>query len=69
LILALSRFTFNQVFSAIDRLSRDGRISLRHPTRFTYLVFAAGAGTHNQVSPSTDQSGVRRVRGSVGSPM
>lgn len=30
---------------------------------------AAGAGTHNQGSPSADRSGVRRVRGSVGLPM
>jgi hypothetical protein len=27
-----SHFTFNPM----DRLSREGRVSLRHPTRFTY---------------------------------
>ena len=65
LFLALSRFTFNQIFSAIDRLSRDGRVILRHPTPFTYLVTAASPGSHNEVSSSADQSGVRRVRGSI----
>jgi hypothetical protein len=69
LFRALSRFTFNQIFSAIDRLSRDGRVSLRHPTPFTYLVSAASPGTRNQVSSSADQSGVRRVRGSIDSPI
>jgi hypothetical protein len=69
LIRALSRFTFNQVFFAIDRLSRDGRISLRHPSPFNYLVSAADSGTCNQVSPSADRSGVRRVRAAVDSSM
>lgn len=68
LFRALSHFTFNQIFSAIDRLSRDGRVSLRHPTPFTYLISAAGSGTRNQVSSSTDRSGVRRG-GFVDSPM
>jgi hypothetical protein len=68
LFRALSHFTFNQIFSAIDRLSRDGRVRLQHPTPFTYLVTATRPGTRNQQSPSADQSGWRPVRGSMGSP-
>lgn len=55
LFRSLSRFTVNQVFFAIDRLSREGKVRLRHPTRFAYLVSATGSGTHNQVSPSADR--------------
>lgn len=55
LVRSLSRFTLNQVFFAIDRLSREGKVSLRHPTRFAYFVSAAVSGTRNQVSPSADR--------------
>jgi hypothetical protein len=55
LFRALSHFTLNQVFFAIDRLSRDGRVSLRHPTRCDYLVSAAVSGTCNEVSSSADR--------------
>ena len=55
LFRALSHFTLNQVFFAIDRLSRDGRVSLRHPTRCDYLVSAAVSGTRNEVTPSADR--------------
>ncbi|HLZ35503.1 MAG TPA: hypothetical protein VKP13_15960 [Nitrospira sp.] len=51
---SLSRFTLNQVFFAIDRLSREGKVSLRPPTRFAYLVAAAGSATHNQIGPSAN---------------
>ena len=66
---SLSHFTLNQVFFAIDRLSREGNVSLRHPTQFDYLVSARVSGGHNEISPSADQSGVYRVRGSIDSPM
>ena len=56
LVRALSHFTLNQVFFAIDRLSREGKVSLRHRTQFDYLVSARVSGTHNEVSPSADQS-------------
>ena len=55
LFRSLSHFTLNQVFFAIDRLSREGRVSLRHPTRFDYLVSAAVSGTRNEISPSADR--------------
>jgi hypothetical protein len=56
LFRALSRFTLNQVFFAIDRLSRDGRVSLRHPARFAYLVSVTGSGTHNQTSRAVENA-------------
>lgn len=57
LFRSLSHFTFNRVFFAIDRLSREGKVSLRQPTRFAYLVSAAGSGNRNEVSPSADRVG------------
>jgi hypothetical protein len=38
LLQRLSQFSWNEVFAAIDRLSREGRLVLRHPTRFNYEV-------------------------------
>lgn len=35
---ALSDYSWNQVFAAIDRLSRNGRLLLRRPGRFDYLA-------------------------------
>lgn len=56
LFRALSHFTVNQVCSAIDRLSREGKVrGLRHPTKFAYHISATGSGTRNQVSRSADR--------------
>ena len=38
LLLTLTNFTFNQVLISVDRLSREGRVTLRRPTQFTYLI-------------------------------
>ena len=65
---ALSHFTFNQIFSAIDRLSREGRVRLQHPTPCTYLITAARPGPRSPQSPSADPSGGRPVSGSMDSP-
>ncbi len=35
---ALSDYSWNQAFAAMDRLSRNGRLLLRRPGRFDYLV-------------------------------
>ena len=48
-------FTFNQVFLTIDRLSWEGKVRLRHPNRFTYLVSAVSSGTRAQASLSADR--------------
>ncbi len=34
----LTGFTWNQVFAAIDRLSRNGTVALQRPGRFGYEV-------------------------------
>ncbi len=38
LLHMLPTCTWNQVFASVDRLSREAKLSLRHPDRFTYLV-------------------------------
>ena len=52
---ATSCFTLNQVFMAIDRLSRNGKVSLRPSSRFTYLISAVESHTDRQGRPSADQ--------------
>jgi hypothetical protein len=52
---SLSPFTLNQVFFTIDRLSREGKVSLRRPTRFAYLVSAISSGTRTQAGLSADR--------------
>jgi len=49
----LAGCTLNQIFFGVARLSREGKILLRHPSRFDDLVSAVVHGTHNQ-------SGMRR---------
>jgi hypothetical protein len=65
LVHSLPHFTFNQVFFTIDRLSREGKVSLRRPTRFAYLVSAISLGTCTQASLSADRQGMYGVRGSI----
>jgi len=36
LLRRLSQFSWNEVFAAIDRMSREAQLVLRHPTRFDY---------------------------------
>ena len=38
MIQRLGGFTWNQVFSAIDQLSRDGTLALQRPARFGYEI-------------------------------
>jgi hypothetical protein len=38
LLERLQRFSWSEVFSVIDQLSREGRLVLRHPARFDYEV-------------------------------
>jgi hypothetical protein len=34
LVAALPDFSWNQIFSTVDSMSRDGRLKLQHPERF-----------------------------------
>jgi len=38
LVRALPSYSWNQVFAAVDRLSREGTLRLSHPTRCDYHV-------------------------------
>lgn len=38
MVKRLAGFTWNQVFSAIDRLSRDGTLALQRSARFGYEI-------------------------------
>lgn len=41
LVLRLPHFTWNQVFSVLDRLSREGKLHIQSKRRFEYVVSVA----------------------------
>lgn len=43
LVRRLPRYSWNQVFTTVDRLSRQAKLTLRHPTRFEYVVSIASS--------------------------
>ncbi len=42
--------TWNQVFSIVDRLSREGTLQLQHPTPFVYIVCLGSQGERPRVT-------------------
>ena len=38
LLARLPQFTWNEIFTVVDQLSREGQLVLRHPARFDYEV-------------------------------
>jgi hypothetical protein len=38
LLERLPQFSWNEIFTVVDQLSREGRLALRHPSRFDYEV-------------------------------
>ena len=34
----LPQYTWNEMFGTVDRLSREGRLTLRHPRRFGFVI-------------------------------
>lgn len=44
MVKRLPGYTWNQVFAAVDRLSRDAKVALRHPSPFEYQISIAQAG-------------------------
>jgi hypothetical protein len=38
LVTRLPDYSWNQIFAAVDRISREGTVTLRHPTPFGYLL-------------------------------
>ena len=49
LLQALPGYTWNQVFAAVDRMSRKARVRLQRPTRFEYQVSVASHSGSNPV--------------------
>jgi hypothetical protein len=44
--------TWNQMFAAVDRLSREGRLEIHHPDRCTYVVrLRTPSRDHGKASP------------------
>jgi hypothetical protein len=50
LVHLLPDLSWNQVFSAVDHLSREGQLTLRQPTRFEYMVSVRPAPIPRTVS-------------------
>jgi hypothetical protein len=44
LLTKLSQFSWSEIFSAVDQLSRDGSLVLRRPDRFTYALSVGSGG-------------------------
>jgi hypothetical protein len=44
LLIRLSQFSWSEIFSAVDQLSREGRLVLRRPDRFGYEVSMRSQG-------------------------
>jgi hypothetical protein len=59
----LPQYSWNAVFNTVDRLSRQGRLALRHPTRFGFQI-ALRSGAGDAASPLVPLSEIRGVRAS-----
>lgn len=55
LVRRLPHFTWNQVFSVLDRLSRDGKLHIQSKRRFEYIVSVAGHDTSTGVGFRREQ--------------
>lgn len=53
LALVLCDYSWNQVFAAVDRLSRQGRLALRHPGRFGFVVERSGQEGRPAAQPAS----------------
>lgn len=61
MVTHLSGYTWNQVFSAVDRLSRCAKVTLQHPSRFGYQISLAQI--RHPETPITDVTGRHRLAG------
>ena len=52
LLARLSQFSWSEIFSAVDQLSREGNLVLRRPDRFGYQV-SIGGGSVNAANTGT----------------
>jgi hypothetical protein len=47
----LPQFSWSEIFTVVDQLSRDGHLVLRHPTRFDYEVSIGRASLTPESDP------------------
>lgn len=58
-------FSWNQVFTSVDQLSRNGRLTLRHPTTFQYLVSLNSQRPASLHDPGLHNEAMRRGVGAA----
>jgi hypothetical protein len=51
LLTKLSQFSWSEIFSAVDQLSREGSLVLRRPDRFGYEVSVGSHGVAAKSAP------------------
>jgi hypothetical protein len=61
MVAHLPGYTWNQVFNAVDRLSRNAKVMLQHPSRFGYQVSLAQA--YRPSAPVAGATGGHRSAG------
>lgn len=55
LVQRLPDYSWNQVFTSVDRLSRGSFLTIRHPTTFQYVVSLNPQATADLDMPDVDQ--------------
>lgn len=53
----LPQYSWNEVFGTVDRLSRKGCLTLRHPTRFGFLISLPSGARDAASLPRDGRSG------------
>ena len=61
MVTHLQGYTWNQVFSAVDRLSRNAKVMLQHPSRFGYHISLAQVPRPS--APVTEAAGSHHLAG------
>jgi hypothetical protein len=61
MVAHLPGYTWNQVFSAVDRLSRNAKVRLQRPSRFGYHISLAQV--HRPNASAADATGGHRLAG------
>ena len=51
LLARLSQYSWSEIFSVVDQLSREGRLVLRRPGRCTYEVSIGPSGAIHESAP------------------
>src|SRR5262245_64629181 len=67
LLTRLSQFSWSEIFSVVDQLSREGTLVLRRPARFGYEV-SIGAGGAGRLLPQEVQPSAVSARESWTDP-